>query len=121
MAQFYVIDKYNKVKPATSAEWLEWRGGKKAEIAYTKINDSISISTIFEGIDCSSDDGSDPLLFETFIMGGKYGGETERYATGEKAERGHCAWVRKIEESLIDPAGYDDSKPLSRADLMDLT
>jgi hypothetical protein len=57
----------------------------------------IEVSTMFLGIDHGDGDGP-PILFETMIFGGPWGGQMRRYSTWDEAERGHmrvCKAVRR--------------------------
>ena len=59
---------------------------------------SVSVSTVFLGMDHSFGGGS-PVLFETMIFGGEHDQYQERYCTWDEAEKGHqiaCDLVNKI-------------------------
>ena len=60
---------------------------------------SVSVSTVFLGMDHSFGGGGHPVLFETMIFGGEHDQYQERYCTWDEAEKGHqiaCDLVNKI-------------------------
>ena len=60
--------------------------------------ESISVSTVFLGIDHRHGEG-EPVLFETMVFGGNYDGYQDRYCTYDEAVLGHyivCEMVDKV-------------------------
>lgn len=85
----------NTCIPVTDEAYWRWHGGldvkKKTclgmKIERSEFSDSI-VSTVFLGIS-QGYEASEPLLFETYVRGGKYNGWLKRYTSYEKAVKGH--------------------------------
>jgi hypothetical protein len=58
-------------------------------VALDKLDDDVSVSTVFLCLDHGFGDGP-PVLFETMIFGGPNDQYQERYFTWEQAEKGHA-------------------------------
>lgn len=72
---------------------------KTRSIKYTEFGDSISVSTVFLGLDHSHTKNTGPILFETMVFGSKYEDHQERYQTYDEAILGHeriCAMVDEV-------------------------
>lgn len=87
-------------------EWARWREFTDRTIALDLVG-SVSVSTVFTGIDRNIGFGGTPLLFETMVFGlteeeeEAFGGEVEiLYATRAEAEMGHAATVAHVEQTL---------------------
>ena len=64
-----------------------------------------TVSTMFYDVELAPGlDKSQPLLFETTIMGGKYDGYQLRYSTWQQAADGHKEVLAKL---IADPAADD--------------
>ncbi len=97
MGKYILVDK----KPVEVEDVLEWgKFFEKIEERRVKndkfLNDSITVSTIFIGIDHSFTDEGPPILFETMIFGGVHSEYQDRYCTWEEAEVGHLKAVELI-------------------------
>jgi hypothetical protein len=91
MDQFtYRLDaEHQPVNCANDDEWFAWfEDINNRRVALTNISDEISVSTIFTGLDLMPHEGP-PLLFETEIFGGEYGGCRWGFATWDEAKIGH--------------------------------
>ena len=72
---------------------------KTRSVKYTEFGDSISVSTVFLGLDHSHVKNNGPILFETMVFGSKYEDYQERYQTYDEAILGHeriCAMVDEV-------------------------
>lgn len=70
--------------------WAEFfEDPQNRRIMLTKINNEITVSTVFLGLDHSFGFGGPPLWFETMIFGGPHDEYQERYTTYEEAVSGH--------------------------------
>ena len=77
---------------------------KTRSIKYTEFGDSISVSTVFLGLDhsppiVSTTKNTGPILFETMVFGSKYEDYQERYQTYDEAILGHeriCSMVDEV-------------------------
>lgn len=81
------------VRVADALEWAEGMQDQKDQrrVGWDYDNDrEITVSTTFLGLEHGHDDDGRPLLFETMIFGGTHNDYQERYATWERAERGHA-------------------------------
>lgn len=79
-------------------EWRSWWQIGKDQISGLQlwkwtILDSISVSTVFIGLDHSWE-GDPPVVFETMIFGGALSDEQWRYCTIQEARIGHRRAVR---------------------------
>lgn len=75
-------------------EWARAWSGSRRDVAYHGVG-SVSVSTVFLGIDHSFDRGR-PLLFETMVFGGPLDGEQDRYTTRDEALTGHARMVARV-------------------------
>jgi len=94
MGQLYILDGKTPVPLFDTTKW----GLKVDKIIGKDQFGSVSVSTVFLGIDHSFG-GGDPVLFETMIFGGEHDQYQERYCTWDEAEKGHqiaCDLVNKI-------------------------
>ena len=64
----YILIGHEPVK-AGFDEWLRWFATADRRVDFTDYN-TVTVSTVFLGVDHSFGDGS-PMLFETMIFGGK--------------------------------------------------
>ncbi len=104
MGNYILVDK----KPV-EAELLEWakffeqKDSRRVCLDKFK-NDSITVSTVFLGIDHNWGEGP-PILFETMIFGGALGVHydeyQDRYCTWEEAEEGHVNAIKIIFEDAF--------------------
>ncbi len=74
---------------------------KNRSIKYTEFGDSISVSTVFLGLDHSHIKGTGPILFETMVFGSKYEDYQERYQTYDDAILGHDRICEMVDEVKI--------------------
>jgi hypothetical protein len=82
-------------EPCSLMEWAEQCGDPAARtIARSSVMDA-QVSTVFIGIDIGVYE-SPPLLFETRIFGGHYGGWQRRHATRAEAEAEHQRVVERL-------------------------
>jgi hypothetical protein len=71
-------------------------------VAYTKVTESVVVSTVFLSI-AHGFDGGLPLLFETMIFAPEYPEihhDARRYTSITAAERGHAALVERVRALL---------------------
>ena len=91
---YYILSGKTPVKVDDFMTWVDNFQNQVKTVEYTKIG-NVTISTVFLGLDHNYD-GGQPILFETMVFGGEYGGHIDRYHTWEEAEKGHhkvCAMV----------------------------
>jgi hypothetical protein len=94
MGQLYILDGKTPVPLFDTTKW----GLQVDKIIGKDQFGSVSVSTVFLGMDHSFGGGS-PVLFETMIFGGEHDQYQERYCTWDEAEKGHqiaCDLVNKI-------------------------
>jgi hypothetical protein len=74
---FYILEDKTPV-PCPDSHTLAafFKNKEERRVALTPIGD-YRVSTVFLGIDHNFSDEGEPLLFETMIFGGKFGGEDE--------------------------------------------
>lgn len=97
MIDHYILDGKTPVKTdlMTWAKWLE--NGENRIVQQTTVGDKF-VSTVFLGLDHQFGDGP-PLIFETMIFAGEYGGDMWRCSTWEQAEQQHEAALAGLQES----------------------
>lgn len=79
---------------STWAEWFESSGDQR-RVGRDQIGDSL-VSTVFLSLDHSFGDGP-PILWETLVIGGKLGGQSDRCAgSREQAEAMHVRMVARV-------------------------
>ena len=82
--------------PLTFVEYLD--GGHIGEtyiVDHTKVRDA-EVSTSFLGLDFAIAGSTQPVLFETYIVGGKWADRSWRYHTLEAARAGHRQVVAAV-------------------------
>jgi hypothetical protein len=71
-------------------------------IKFTEFGDTISVSTVFLGLDHSiMNKEYGPILFETMVFGSKYDDHQERYRTYDEAILGHERICEMVDEVKI--------------------
>ena len=80
------------------AEWFEQSGAAR-RIAYDDLGDSVSVSTVFLGLDHSSG-RSVPILWESMVFGGPLDQEQHRYTSRANAVTGHERLVERVRDSM---------------------
>lgn len=103
MADYYLLEGKTPVKVADCLTWATSpkNTAETRRVNLTKLDDEVTISTVFLGLDHSWG-GGPPLLFETMIFGGPHSDYQERYSTWDEAEEGHMKAV-KIAKSDMEP------------------
>ena len=74
---------------------------KTRSVKYTEFGDTISVSTVFLGLDHSHVKNNEPILFETMVFGSKYEDYQERYQTYDEAILGHERICEMVDEVRI--------------------
>lgn len=112
----YILDKNKRVVACDDVDkWSEWFGGalKSRQVALTRINKEVSISTVFLAVDHGFRSKT-PVLWETMVFGGILGHEVKRCAgTWEQAEAMHedmCKLVRTCLGVARKKAAYKSRK-----------
>ncbi len=98
----YILDNKEPVLVEDNTEgmtqWAEWLATADRSVNTTKINDDITVSTVFLGLDHGM--GGEPLLFETMVFRNKSGCEMDRCSTWEGAEKMHDKMVEEVKAEL---------------------
>lgn len=87
MGDYYILED-GEVLPVNVLQWGLWWETTDRRIALTDINDEVSVSTVFLGLDHGWG-GAVPVVFETMIFGGPHDQYQERYSTLDEARAGH--------------------------------
>ena len=98
-------------------EWGNWFASHDRKVNHTKINEEVSVSTVFLGVNhdftspaperilgSSPGEGAirvynyryKPLIYESMIFGGKYNEHCWRYSTRKEASEGHDTLVKMV-------------------------
>lgn len=99
MSDWYVMDADGAVRgPVSVEEWSAWRdtGRDSNRVARTDLDGGVFVSTVFLGLDHSHWPGDPPILFETMIFEGPWNEYQWRWATADRAKRGHEAIVAAL-------------------------
>ena len=91
MVKKFILDEdRNPVPTEDTIAWALWyeNANEQRLVAHTNVNEFVSVSTVFLGLNYQFGDGP-PILFETRVYGGDEDGYQRRYATWEEAEAGH--------------------------------
>ena len=100
MRQLYILQDRKAVPTQNLEGWKAWMkqssklGGRL--VAYSRINESVSISTFFCPIHVQTTVESEPKLFELRIRGGRFDGRIKRVSTYEQAEFEHEATAQLL-------------------------
>ena len=107
MLNYYKLEGQTPVAVESFIKWNSWMASAtfaETTVMYNELGDSI-ISTRFVGIDLnpgSSNSNSQPMVFETLVMGGALDGKKNLYPTWDEAIKGHlkiCTQVFKLTPS----------------------
>ena len=103
-AGFYILDENRQPKAATIEEFARWcatRDRHVKEIAFGhEAIGTITVSTIFSGLDYRVRCAGPPILYETMVFGGPHDGYQERCATWDQAEAMHQRIVDMVKKEL---------------------
>ena len=75
--------------------YVNWFETANRKVALTVVK-TITVSTVFLGLDHNFLGNGEPQFFETMIFGGKHDEYQERYATWDEAEAGHKRAVELV-------------------------
>ena len=98
---YYKLERQTPIAVESFMEWYLWIMSASTTVMINEIKDSI-ISTKFIGIDLNPGIGnskSQPMVFETLVMGGTLDGKRNFYPTWDEAIQGHlkiCTQVFKL-------------------------
>ncbi|MHC5718256.1 MAG: hypothetical protein ACYTX0_40775 [Nostoc sp.] len=103
MTLYYKLEGQTPVAVESFVEWSLWIMSANTTVMINELKDSI-ISTRFVGIDlnparCNFE--SEPMVFETLVMGGVLDGKKNIYPTWDEAIQGHikiCTQVFKLSD-----------------------
>lgn len=112
---YWMLDEEGELREADSPEeWSAWFSDPNTDRRVARDNiGGVIVSTVFLGIDHRGlrDEDSDPVLWETLIMGAKQGteldGYEERYTSKQAALEGHWKAVRHARRSIIGAVASD--------------
>ena len=106
--QYYKLEGKTPIAAESFLDWNLWMASATfadTTVMYNDFNDSL-VSTRFVGIDLnpgSSNSNSQPMVFETLVMGGVLDGKRNFYPTWDGAIQGHlkiCTQVFKLSSCL---------------------
>ncbi|MEH1772433.1 hypothetical protein [Nostoc sp.] len=102
MLNYYKLEGQTPVAVDSFIEWSLWIMSASTTVMINELKDSI-ISTRFVGIDLnpgSSNSLSQPMVFETLVMGGAMDGKKNFYPTWDEAIQGHLKICTQVFKSL---------------------
>lgn len=83
-------------QPLSQEEWgRRLEDDDERRVAFTEVDDGVTVSTVWLGADHSFGFGGPPIIFETMVFGGPLDEEQQRYATEEQALAGHEDMVKR--------------------------
>ena len=100
--RYFILDSIGNVLPEPLfKKWAQWMEDStlQRQIALSKVEENVEVSTVFTGLDNNYQIDGPPLLFETRVFGGKCDGYTERYAALDEACIGHDRICRMVDRS----------------------
>lgn len=111
----YILNEDKEVVEVDMMEWAKWFGNGDTDNRRVKLdkfsNDTISVSTVFLGIDHNFGDEGEPVLFETMIFGGSLGEHydefQDRYCTWKEAEAGHKNAIKLILDDALEKRQWE--------------
>ena len=80
-------------------EWAKWFKASDRTVKATKLNNEITVSTVFLALD-HNHFGGEPLLFETRVFRNGSGCEMDRCSTWQGAEKMHDKMVEQVKAEL---------------------
>lgn len=93
MSGQYILDAEGKpVEELDILAWGKWMQEGDRRVARDELPDSVSVSTVFLGLDHSFGSGP-PILWETMIFDGPHDMYQDRYSSREEALAGHAKAV----------------------------
>lgn len=92
---YYILDGHTPVH-VDALEWADFFQHANRVIERTNIDEHVTVSTVFLGLDHNFSREGPPVLFETLVFGGKFAGEMERYTTWDDAAEGHKKMVERV-------------------------
>ena len=104
--RLYLLDESgDPVLEKDTVKWAILYGKRSNKIVHSGIagnykEDDVTISTVFLGLDHSTDEGGEPMIFETMVFGGKHDGLCQRYSTPGQARTGHYELYETIAKEL---------------------
>jgi hypothetical protein len=92
----YILDASGDPVPAPDLEaWLNWCQQNSATLAMTHLfRATVSVSTVFLGVDLRVFGKGEPILWETMVFGGPCDLYRRRYCSRADAIKGHDETVR---------------------------
>lgn len=97
MSDFYILKDRTVLPESDLLTWARWfeDAGENRVVARTAVG-TVTVSTVFLGVDHQFSPDGPPLIFETLVFGGPHDGTMDRYSTWDEAERGHVAMLARI-------------------------
>ncbi|MEH1962194.1 MAG: hypothetical protein V7L05_20440 [Nostoc sp.] len=86
MTHYYKLEEHTPVA-VDFDEWVTWRTFANTQVILSVVYDSVSISTVFLGINLGSSER--PMLFESLVTGGSLNGKKRLYTDWDDAVTGH--------------------------------
>ena len=93
--KYYWYDQDHNIYPVSLDEWARRFEHDDRVLAKTDIGDT-QVSTVFLGLDHNMSGEGLPILWETMVFGGEYGGYDLRYDTYQAAAEGHAHAVLQL-------------------------
>jgi hypothetical protein len=99
---YYILDRDGnplalEPGPYSLVAWAEWFQSHDRTIAFDIVDEHVSVSTVFLGLDHNFfGDGHPPVLWESLVIGGSLDGYQIRYTSREGALVGHRRIVSAV-------------------------
>lgn len=101
MGRHYILDQNHEAVEADLMTWARWFQTANRTIEATDIG-SVTVSTVFLGLDHGFGQSGLPILYETMIFGGPLDEYQRRYSSREAALAGHARAVAKVKAGDTD-------------------
>jgi len=104
--QHWMLDGHTP-RPATMMEWAPWFEKADRRVAEDVVN-GVRVSTVFLGLNHQMRRAGPPILFDTMIFGGYYGGYLMRCCTWDQAETQHAELLARVRRLRLIPVWAQD-------------
>jgi hypothetical protein len=104
MVDHWILDRHGEPQRTDDfMGWARWYETAERTVQVTRMGDpegEVVVSTVFLGVDHNSENGPEPVLWESLVRGGPLDNELRRYTSREAAVQGHDELVADVIDAL---------------------
>jgi len=109
MEHYFVLDENGEPQHEPDHDkWERWFESASRGVARTAVSPSVTVLTMFRGVDQTEAAGEAPKLFETRVFGGTLDGEEASHNTRAEALAAHSALVEWCRVAIAPDHGVDE-------------